>query len=81
MKKFYIFGGKNMKKVISLFIAMAILLTSAVSVFATGDYTIEKKDIYYLRSDGALYQVSGGTKKATVELVDTDVVLCGSINQ
>lgn len=79
MKKFYIFGGKNMKKVISLFMAMAILLTSAVSVFATGDYTIEKKDIYYLRSDGALYQVSGGTKKATVELVDTDVVLCGSI--
>ena len=46
MKKFYIFGGKNMKKVISLFMAMAILLTSAVSVFATGDYTIEKKDIY-----------------------------------
>lgn len=68
-----------MKKVISLFMTMAILFTSAVSVFATGDYTIEKKSIYYLRSDGALYQVSGGTKKATVELVDTDVVLCGTI--
>ena len=68
-----------MKKVISLFMSMAILLTSALSVFATGDYTIEKKGNYYLRSDGALYQVLGDTKKATVELVDTDVVLCGSI--
>lgn len=68
-----------MKKVISLVMTMAILLTSAVSVFATGDYTIEKKGIYYLRSDGALYKVIAYTEKDTAELVDTDVVLCGSI--
>lgn len=69
-----------MKKLLSMVIVISILLTSAVSVFATGDYTIEKKSIYYLRSDGALYQVIGNTAEATAKLVDTDVVLCGKTN-
>ncbi len=62
-----------MKKVLSAILVMAILLTSAVSVFATDDYGIKcnSGNEYFLRNDGALYRWFNKELK----LVDTDIVM------
>ena len=60
-----------MKKVLSVIMVMAILLTSAVSVFADGGTKFIKHDWgQALTEDGRLYSVS----KSGATLIDTDVV-------
>lgn len=66
-----------MKKVLSVIILMAILLTSSVSVFASeGARFIQHDGIYILTDDGRFFRVNTNKEllTANLELIDTDVI-------
>ncbi len=69
-----------MKKILSVIIVMAILLTSAVSVFASeGTRFVQHDQIfgdYILTEDGRFYEVNANSEllTANLELIDTGVI-------